>query len=128
MVRSMEWQYLKEKNAVLVKPVGTMRSEEDVEDLARQFKDIQDQMKEKFWMVSDITEFFMENSTLLRYFAKLMMGMDEARHGTIFIVRDPLRRTGIKLLKYYRRVEYYDVPTLDSAFKLIDKLNKKRGE
>ncbi|MCK5744200.1 MAG: hypothetical protein KAH30_05630 [Caldisericia bacterium] len=124
----MEWQYLKEKNAVLVKPIGTMRSEGDVENLARQFKDIQDQMTEKFWMVSDITEFFMENSTLLRYFAKLMMSMDKARHGTIFIVRDPLRRTGIKLLKYYRKVEYFDVPTLDSAFKLINKLNKKCRE
>lgn len=121
----MEKKYITEINTVFIKPVGHLKTRAQVDEFVAEFKKIDSEHDKKFWIISDISDFMIGSISLLQYFAKGMMGMDEKRHGTIFILQDIIRKTGINLLRYYRRVNFYTAFDLESAIKIVKKESEK---
>ncbi|MEZ4813509.1 MAG: hypothetical protein R2883_08605 [Caldisericia bacterium] len=89
----MEKKYITEINTVFIKPVGHLKTRAQVDEFVAEFKKIDSEHDKKFWIISDISDFMIGSISLLQYLQKGMMGMDEKRHGTIFI-----------LLRHYQEV------------------------
>lgn len=125
MVLAMEKRYFPDINTVFVKPIGHLNTRVQIDELVAEFKKIDSEFDKKFWIISDISDFMIESITLVQYFAKGMMGLDAKRHGTIFILQDVIRKTGINLLRYYRRVNFYTAFDLESAMEIVKKHTEK---
>lgn len=117
----METKYIPKINTVYIKPIGNLTTRKQLDSLVLDFKKIHGEHKDKFWIISDVSELMVKSTSLLKYFAEKMIGMDEHRYGTVFILQDFIRRTGIRLLRYYRKVNFHTAYDLESAIKIIKK-------
>ncbi|HOO96577.1 MAG TPA: hypothetical protein PKV16_03335 [Caldisericia bacterium] len=128
MSLKVEYRYFEEKNLIRMKPSGYIKTREDAKKMADQLEMIHTIPHRKFWLISDITHLRMDSLSLLQYFASLTRGLDRERLGTVFIITNTLQKTGIGLLSVFRKVNFYTAYDLESAMRIVDKLQTRGSQ